>query len=89
MGTKVRILTAVVLDGIRYQPDQVVDLPSATAKAQQAAGAVDPHKDAVAFCEKVLGAEVVVHKAPAKEAAAPSESTDETAGQAGGESPQE
>lgn len=71
MGTKVRILTAVTLDGIRYQANQVVDLPASTAKAQQAAGVVDPHKDAVAYCVNELGAQVVVHKAPAVEQPAP------------------
>lgn len=65
MGTKVRILAAVTLDGIAYQPNQVVDLPAATAKAQQAAGIVDPHKDAVAYCVAEFGATVIVHKAAA------------------------
>jgi hypothetical protein len=71
MGTKVRILTAVTLDGIHYQANQVVDLPAGTAKAQQAAGVVDPHKDAVAYCVNELGAQVVVHKASAVEQPAP------------------
>lgn len=61
MGTKVRILAVVPLDGITYTPDQVVDLPPAVAKALAAAGHVDPHKEAVAYCVNTLGAKVLVH----------------------------
>lgn len=61
MGTKVRILTDVKIDGVSYQANQVVDLPAATAKAQQAAGAVDAHKEAVAYCVNELGAVAVIH----------------------------
>lgn len=61
---KVRILAALVLDGIGYVPNQVVDMPAAAAKQLAADGQVDPHKDAVAYCTKELGAEVIVHKSP-------------------------
>ncbi|MGL6245640.1 hypothetical protein [Pseudomonas sp.] len=62
MGIKVRILTAFTLDGIDYHPNQVVDFPVATAKAQEAAGTVDAHKEAVSYCVNDLGAVVVIHK---------------------------
>lgn len=61
MGTKVRILAVVMLDGITYHPNQVVDFPPAVAKALAADGQVDPNKNAVAYCVEQLGAEVVVH----------------------------
>lgn len=64
MGTKVRVLAALTLDGITYQPDQVIDLPAVVAKAFADLGQVDPHKDAVAYCVKELGREVIVHTAP-------------------------
>lgn len=64
MGTKVRILAVLTLDGITYKPNQVVDMPPAPAKALAANNQVDPHKEAVAYCVKELGAEVIVHVAP-------------------------
>ena len=51
MGTKVRVLCAVIIDGVKYQPDQVADLPAAIAKQFAADGQVDPNKDAVAYAE--------------------------------------
>ena len=65
MGTKVRILAMLQLDGVSYQPNQVVDLPPAAAKAFQADGQVDAHKEAVSYCINELGAEVIVHVDPA------------------------
>jgi ABC-type nitrate/sulfonate/bicarbonate transport system substrate-binding protein len=73
MGTKVRILAALQLDGVSYQPNQVVDMPPAAAKAFTADGQVDANKDAVNYCIKELGAEVIVHGAVEEPAAAPSE----------------
>ena len=67
MGTKVRVLAAIVVDGVTYQPDQVVDLPAGVAKALAADGQVDPNKDAVAYATKELGAEVIVHVEPVLE----------------------
>ena len=64
MGTKVRILTDVNIDGVSYKANQVVDLPAATAKAQQESGAVDAHKEAVSYCVNELGAQVVIHQLP-------------------------
>lgn len=65
MGTKVRILAALTLDGVPYQPNQVVDMPSAAAKSFQADGQVDANKDAIAYCLNELGATVIVHASPA------------------------
>lgn len=65
MGTKVRVLCLITVAGIGYKPDQVVDLPSAVAKSLAAEGQVDPHKEAVAYCIRELGAEVIVHVDPA------------------------
>lgn len=70
MGTKVRVLCAIRVDGVQYQPNQVVDLPPAVAKSFAAEGQVDPHKDAIAYCVRNLGAEVIVHADPAADAAA-------------------
>lgn len=64
MGTKVRVLCLITVAGIGYKPDQVVDLPSAVAKSLAAEGQVDPHKEAVAYCIRELGAEVIVHVDP-------------------------
>lgn len=61
MGTKVRILVDVKLDGQSYAPNSVVDLPSAVAKSLVESGQADANKEAVAYCIKELGAEVTVH----------------------------
>lgn len=70
MGTKVRVLCQITVAGVGYKPDQVVDLPSAVAKSLAAEGQVDPHKEAVAYCIRDLGAEVIVHADPAEVVAA-------------------
>jgi hypothetical protein len=72
MGTKVRILSTVLLDGAAYQPDAVVEFSAATAKALVESGQADSHKDAVGYCTKELGATVIVHQIPVVE------STEET-----------
>lgn len=64
MGTKVRVLAACTIGGLLFKPDQVVDLPGPLAKAHAAAGDVDPHKDAVAYCVNELKAEVIVYEVP-------------------------
>lgn len=64
MGTKVRILVALSIGGVMFKPDQVVDLPAALAKQHAAAGEVDTHKEAVAYCINELGSEVIVYEAP-------------------------
>ena len=70
MGTKVRILVAVNIDGIPYRPNQVVELPAAVAKTQAAAGTVDANAAAVAYCINDLGEKSVVHQVSAQEAPA-------------------
>ena len=65
MGTQARILVAVQLDGQIYQPNQVVDLPPAVAKALRTEGDIDTSKEAVAYCVDELGATVIVHQAAA------------------------
>ena len=71
MGTKVRVLAVLPIGGITYQPNQVVEFEAPVAKTLAESGQVDPHKEAVAYAIKELGAEVVVHAAP------PAESTEE------------
>lgn len=65
MGTKVRVLCAITIDGASYRPDHVVDFPAALARALAADGSVDTNKDAVAYCINDLGAAVTLHAAPA------------------------
>lgn len=66
MGTKVRILTDSTIDGVFYRANQIVEFPAGVAKAQESAGAVDAHKDAVAYCHVALGAACVEHKPKAE-----------------------
>ncbi|EPD35462.1 hypothetical protein [Delftia acidovorans] len=48
----VRVLAAVTIDGVRFQPDDVIEgMPESVAKAY--AGSVDPHPDAVAYARSV------------------------------------
>ena len=50
MGTKVRVLSDISIDGVEYKPNQVVDLPTAVAKQQVATGNVDASPEAVDYC---------------------------------------
>lgn len=61
MGTKVRMLVDQPVDGITYKANQVVDFPAGVAKGLKAQGVADDTAEAVAYCVKELGAEVVVH----------------------------
>lgn len=61
--TIVRILCAAVVDGTKYQPDQLVELPTDKAKALGKSGEADPHLEAVAYV-KSKGGKVVKHEAP-------------------------
>lgn len=67
-SVKVRVLNAVIVEGISYACNQVVVFPAEIAKHLKAAGSVDDSKEAVAFCVSE-GAEVVAH-APQSEAEA-------------------
>ncbi len=74
MGTKVRILSDVKVQGVDYKPNQVVDLPANIAKQLAASGSADASNEAVAYCVDELKSEVVVHQKPAEaDAAQPAE----------------
>lgn len=74
MGTKVRILSDIKVQGVDYKPNQVVDLPADIAKQLAASGSADASKEAVAYCVDDLKSEVVVHQKPAEaDAAQPAE----------------
>ena len=64
MGTKVRILADVNVQGVDYKPNQVVDFPAGIAKQLAAAGNADASAEAVAYCTDELKSEVVVHQKP-------------------------
>jgi hypothetical protein len=66
MGTKARILLDVAIDGVRYEPDQVVDFPAAQAKSLRNEGMIDTSAEAVAYCIE-QGATVIVHQGDAAE----------------------
>jgi len=67
-----RILATVMLDGLTYKPDQVVEFEAGIANDLADQGAVDKHKDAVAYAV-TQGAKAIRHPAkdpepePAKE----------------------
>lgn len=56
---KVRILVAGSIDGVAYQPNDVVSLPANLAEAH--VDTVDSHKDAVAYALTVNGNRVIEH----------------------------
>lgn len=53
VSTKVRVLTAVVLDGTMYQANDIALIANADLPAVVAAGSVDPNPDAVAYAESL------------------------------------
>lgn len=61
---KVRILVAGSIDGVAYQPNDVVSLPANLAEAH--VDTVDSHKDAVAYALSVNGNRVIEHASPAE-----------------------
>lgn len=61
--TPVRILVATPVDGITYHPDQVVEFDPSTANHLADQGAVDKHKDAVAYAHS-QGAKTIRHLGP-------------------------
>lgn len=61
--TACRILSACQPDGIKYQPNQVVEFPAAMVSALKDQGVIDPSKGAVDYCLKELGVTAVVHAA--------------------------
>ena len=56
----VRVLSAVLIDGVSYAPDSVVTFNTATC--DQLKGSVDASKDSVDYCLS-QGAKAVTHKA--------------------------
>lgn len=65
-----RVLVDFPLEGLQYKCDQVVKLPDDVAKALQANGIIDTHKDAVAYALSENGNKVLVHETEADRAAA-------------------
>lgn len=65
----VRILCITNIDGLLYQPDDVVQLSANLAEQHVEAGNCDPNSDAVSYCMNELGKTPIVHVAPVIEAA--------------------
>lgn len=65
-----RVLVDFQLEGLQYKCDQVVKLPDDVAKALQANGIIDTHKDAVAYATAENEGRVLVHETEAERAAA-------------------
>lgn len=63
---KARILADVIIDGLQYRVNQVVDLPADAAKALAKDGQIDTDKGAVAYCIDELGAVVINHETASK-----------------------
>ena len=57
----VRILRQLPVEGVLYQPDQLVSFEEKEAAQYVAAGAADDSKESVAYC-KGKGVDVVPHK---------------------------
>lgn len=60
---KARILIAGPIGDVRYQPNDVVNLPDAMAK--QHAESIDTTKEAVAYALSINGGKVIDHAEPA------------------------
>ena len=46
---KARVLLRIEVNGVVYEPDQIIEVDDALLKSL--AGQVDPHPDAVAYCK--------------------------------------
>jgi hypothetical protein len=46
---KARVLSKITVNDITYEPNQLVEVDQITLKSLE--GKVDPHPDAVAYCE--------------------------------------
>ena len=64
-----RILSAILLDGIDYKPNQVIEADAEIIKGQVKSGTVDDSPSAVKYCVEELNAKVVQHATPASNAA--------------------
>jgi hypothetical protein len=58
-----RVLTQLAVDGIVYQPDDLVQFNPDMTAAYADAGYIDPHPEAVEYCRQ-LGNPLIVHAAP-------------------------
>lgn len=58
----VRVLSAVLIEGVSYAPDSVVTFNTATFDQLNEFGSVDASKDSVDYCLS-KGAKAVTHKA--------------------------
>lgn len=67
-ATKVRVLSVIHVDGVAIAPDSVVVLPADVLDHYVAAGAVDPHPDAVKHAEKLAAEKARAAKGDALEA---------------------
>lgn len=61
MAKKVRILVATTIDGIAYQPNEVVEFSDVQAKELAKADVADDATAAVAYCVNELKAKVKEH----------------------------
>lgn len=58
MRVTVRILSDITLDGERFAPDDVLDIPDSLAMTLAIGGIADPHPAAVAHACEELGKQV-------------------------------
>lgn len=83
-----RVLSVLLVDGIRYLPNQLVtNLPKNYVASYKERGMISDKAADVAYCKDKLGAEVIIHPskeptldqaAAEQEAAAPAEAEAET-----------
>lgn len=58
---KARILLAVRIEGINYQPDDVIEADSGLIAAYKEQGVLDDDAGAVLYCTNELGKEITIH----------------------------
>jgi hypothetical protein len=58
---KAAVLRRVDIDGVTYEPSQVIELDDKVLKAYIEDGSLDPALGAVEYCEKGLGAKAIRH----------------------------
>ena len=75
----VRILRQQSIDGVSYEPNQLVAFEKATADQYVEAGAADDNKAGIAHC-KEQGAELITHGEAATNDAKGTSSDDEASG---------
>lgn len=50
-AVKARVLSKITVNGVTYEPNQLIEVDQITLKSLE--GQVDPHPDAVAYCEGI------------------------------------